>query len=72
MLARTVYLLNSIKPGIGPGSFIFILTLVSLIIPIVNGAFFYALCDRSLLDTDSVPMVATTDRPTSTFGNEYY
>ena len=70
MLVRTVFLINSSKPGLGPGSIIFILTLVSLIIPVVNGAFFYALCDRSL-GSESVPMVPTTDTPTSTFDDGY-
>jgi hypothetical protein len=74
MLMRTIFLINSRKPGFGPGSLIFILTLVSLIIPVVNGAFFYALCDRSLgsESVPTVPTVPTTATPTSTFGNGYY
>ena len=49
MLVRTVNLIVSMRPGVGPGSLIFILTVISLIIPLINGAFFYAICDRSLL-----------------------
>jgi hypothetical protein len=73
MLVRTVFLINSRKPGFGPGSIIFILTLISLIIPVVNGAFFYDLCDRSLVSESlpMVPMVPTTATPTSTFDNGY-
>ena len=49
MLIRVVHMLSVVKAGLGLGSITFILALVSITIPLVNGAFFYALCDRSLL-----------------------
>jgi len=48
MLVRVVYMLSASKAGLGLGSVTFILALVSITIPLVNGAFFYALCDRAL------------------------
>lgn len=48
MLFRVIHLLSIAKAGLGLGSLTFLLTLVSMAIPVVNGAFFYALCDRTL------------------------
>ena len=48
MLFRVIHLLYVSKAGLGLGSLTFLLTVLSLIFPLVNGAFFYALCDRSL------------------------
>ena len=48
LLIRIIYILIQAKVSLGLGSLTFIFTLASMIIPLVNGAFFYALCDRSL------------------------
>ena len=48
MLIRVIHMLSTVKAGFGLGSLAFILTLISITISVVNGAFFYALCDRSL------------------------
>ena len=48
MLVRVVYILSVAKAGLGLGSLTFLLTVLSMAIPIINGAAFYALCDRSL------------------------
>jgi hypothetical protein len=36
------------RPGILMGSVTFFIALIALALPVVNGAFFYALCDRAL------------------------
>ena len=48
MLVRVIHMLSVTKAGLGLGSITLILAIVSVTIPLVNGAFFYALCDRSL------------------------
>lgn len=48
MVIRLVYMLVKSKVGLGLGSVTVLLTVVSVMVPLVNGAFFYALCDRSL------------------------
>jgi hypothetical protein len=53
MVIRLMYLLVKSKVGLVLGSVTFLLTLVSVAVPLVNGAFFYALCDRSLNGTNS-------------------
>lgn len=51
MLLRLVNMIMITRPGLLLGSTSFILTLVAVVIPIINGAFFYALCDRALPNT---------------------
>jgi hypothetical protein len=51
MLLRLVNIIMITRPGLLLGSTSFILTLVAVVIPIINGAFFYALCDRALPNT---------------------
>ena len=53
MVIRLMYLLVKSKVGLVMGSVTFLLTLVSVAVPLVNGAFFYALCDRSLNSANS-------------------
>ena len=48
MVVRTVVLVVYTRPGLLIGSASFFITLLAVAIPIVNGAFFYALCDRSI------------------------
>lgn len=48
MVIRLVYILVKSKVGVVVGSVAFLLTAVTVIVQLVNGAFFYALCDRSL------------------------
>jgi len=53
MVIRLVYMLVKSKVGLVLGSVTFLLTVVSVAVPLVNGAFFYALCDRSLNGANS-------------------
>jgi hypothetical protein len=65
MLLRLVYVIMITRPGILFGSLTFILTIVAVAIPIVNGAFFYALCDRTLLapvDDPKITPIRTNER----------
>jgi len=48
MVVRTVFLVMYTRPGLLIGSASFFITLLAVAIPIINGAFFYALCDRSI------------------------
>jgi hypothetical protein len=51
MLLRLISILMNSRSGLLLGSASFILTLVAVVIPVINGAFFYALCDRALSNT---------------------
>jgi hypothetical protein len=51
MIVRIIVMLFKTRPGILLGSMSFILTVLALAIPVINGAVFYALCDRALLKT---------------------
>ena len=51
MIARIVIMLLYTRPGILIGSAAFIITLITVAITVINGAVFYALCDRALLET---------------------
>ena len=48
MLLRLINMMMNSRAGLLLGSATFILTLVAVLIPVINGAFFYALCDRAL------------------------
>ena len=51
MFLRLISILMNSRSGLLLGSASFILTLVAVVIPVINGAFFYALCDRALSNT---------------------
>ena len=61
MILRLVSMVISSRPGLLFGSITFILTLVAAAIPIINGAFFYALCDRALPNSSLSP-IKTNER----------
>lgn len=48
MIVRIVVMLFKTRPGILLGSVSFIFTVIAVAVPVINGAFFYALCDRAL------------------------
>lgn len=49
MIVRVFLMLMTTKPGILMGSATFFISLIAIILPVINGAFFYALCDRALV-----------------------
>ena len=49
MVVRVVFMLINTKPSILMGSATFFISLIAIIVPVINGAFFYALCDRALV-----------------------
>ena len=51
MIIRIVVMLFYTRPGILVGSAAFFITLLAVVVPVINGAFFYALCDRALPNT---------------------
>ena len=55
MVIRVVMMLMYTKPGILMGSATFFISLLFIIVPVINGAFFYALCDRSLVSNSQAP-----------------
>jgi hypothetical protein len=64
MIIRIVIMLVYTRPGILMGSMAFILTVLAVAIPVINGAVFYALCDRALIGTipDVVQPIPTNER----------
>jgi hypothetical protein len=48
MLIRVIAMIIYTRPGLLVGSATFFLMLLALAVPVINGAFFYALCDRAL------------------------
>jgi len=48
MLVRLIVMIIYTKPGILLGSLTFFITIIAVAVPIINGAFFYTLCDRAL------------------------
>jgi len=69
MLIRIVIMLMYTRPGILLGSGLFFITLLAVIVPVINGAFFYALCDRALIGTPiSVPQPIKSGERNLVFG----
>jgi len=56
MVIRVVIMLMYTKPGILMGSATFFISLLFIIVPVINGAFFYALCDRALVTNSEAPV----------------
>lgn len=48
MLVRLVTMIIYTKPGLLLGSLTFFIMIIAVAVPVINGAFFYALCDRAL------------------------
>jgi hypothetical protein len=48
MVVRIIVLIAYTRPGLLIGSASFFITLLAVVVPIINGAFFYTLCDRSI------------------------
>jgi len=57
------------RPGLLMGSVTFFITLLAVALPVVNGAFFYALCDRALQykNTSSASSLAKSSEIYGTF-----
>ena len=69
MIVRIIVMLVYTRPGILMGSMAFILTVLAVTIPVINGAVFYALCDRALpADLISVPQPIKTNERNLVFG----
>jgi hypothetical protein len=62
MLIRLIVIIYTTRPGLLVGSAAFFITLLAVAIPVINGAFFYALCDRALPDTLSGTPIKTNER----------
>ena len=48
MLLRLIIMIIYTRPGLLMGSVAFFVTILAVAIPIINGAFFYTMCDRAL------------------------
>lgn len=69
MLIRIVYILFKSRPGVLLGSGLFFITLLAFVVPVINGAFFYAMCDRALLDVPAVKQPIKSNDRKLVFGN---
>jgi hypothetical protein len=52
MIIRLISMILYVRPGLLIGSVTFFVTLLAVAVPVINGAFFYALCDRALPRTN--------------------
>ena len=68
MLVRLVHMIMITRPGVLLGSVTFILTVVAVAIPVINGAFFYALCDRALPPPENGVFPIRTNERNLVFG----
>ena len=69
MAVRLVFVLTRNRPGILLGSGLFFMTLLALAVPVINGAVFYALCDRALLGTEVAPQPLKSGERSVVFGS---
>ena len=58
MLIRLIAMIIYTKPGILLGSFTFFITIIAASVTIINGAFFYTLCNRALLSNQEYPALS--------------
>jgi len=56
MLVRLVTMIIYTKPGLLLGSLTFFITIIAVAVPIINGAFFYTLCNRALTSDEVTPL----------------
>ena len=68
MIVRIVIMLFNTRPGILIGSVSFFLTVLAVAIPAINGAVFYALCDRALVDKRDVAQPIKSSERNLVFG----
>ena len=52
MIIRLIFMIIYTRPGLLIGSATFFITLLAVAVPVINGAFFYVLCDRALPRTN--------------------
>jgi hypothetical protein len=70
MVVRVVFMLMYTKPGILMGSATFFISLLAIVVPVINGAFLYALCDRALnTNSESVTESKNNDLVLGKFQN---